>query len=68
MLNQLKVLFIVRSDQTGANIPILKVAEALKKKNHYVQVLVRDKSEYNPIITQLLPKAHYSSELGSCYS
>jgi glycosyltransferase involved in cell wall biosynthesis len=61
----IKILFIALSDQTGANIPMIKVAEALRKKDHYVQVLVRDKSEYNPIVTQLPPRVDYSSELGS---
>ena len=64
-MRSIKILFITLGDQTGANTAIIKVAEALKKKNHYVQVLVRDKSEYNPIITQLPPRASYSSELGS---
>ncbi|NBA86721.1 glycosyltransferase [Emticicia sp. CRIBPO] len=62
--NTRKILFITSGDQTGANTALIKIAEALHNQEHRVAVLVRNKSEYNPIVTQLPARNGYASELG----
>lgn len=58
------ILFITLGDQTGANTALIKVAESLHQKGHRVEVLVRDKVDYNVLITKLPPRKNYSSLLG----
>ncbi|GAB3994382.1 hypothetical protein GCM10028807_32020 [Spirosoma daeguense] len=63
-MNSINILFIAFGDQTGANTALIKLAEALHKKGHNVQVLVRDKTEYNPIVNQLPSRKNFVAELG----
>lgn len=59
-----KILFITLGDQTGANMHIVKVANALKQQGHQVQVLVCDKSIEDPIVHQLPARTGFVAELG----
>lgn len=59
-----KILFITLGDQTGANTAVIKIAQALHEQGHQVQILVRDKSEYNPLVTPLPARRGYVSEHG----
>ncbi len=58
------ILFITLGDQTGANIPIIKVANGLHQQGHNVQVLVKEKNEPNSLVTVLPAKNGFVSELG----
>lgn len=58
------ILFTTLGDQTGANIPIIKLANSLHQQGHNVQVLVKDKNEHNSIVTVLSAKNGFVSELG----
>lgn len=58
------ILFITTGDQTGANTALITIAHALKSEGHNVQVLVRHKSGFDPMITSVPPREGYFSELG----
>lgn len=58
------ILFITLGDQTGANIPTIRMANALHLQGHNVQVLVRDKNYADPLVTQLPANNDFVAELG----
>lgn len=59
------ILFITLGDQTGANLPIFKLARALHKRGHNVQLLVKSKTEYDPLITQLPARHGYQVDIST---
>jgi glycosyltransferase involved in cell wall biosynthesis len=57
------ILFVTLGDRTGADLPLLKVANELRLQGHEVQVLVKNKTELNPLVTQLPVKPDYDADI-----
>ena len=57
------ILFVTLGDKTGADLPLLKVANVLRLQGHKVQVLVKSKTELNPLVTQLPVKHVYEADI-----
>jgi len=64
-IGETNILFVTLGDQTGADLALLKLVDALHKKGYNIQVLAKNKSEGNSAITQLPAKNNHHSDNSS---